>query len=42
MIIELLFELNRDLGTTIVIVTHDTDLSQQCARVLTLKGGKLV
>jgi putative ABC transport system ATP-binding protein len=42
MIIELLFELNRDLGTTIIIVTHDTELSQQCDRVLTLKGGKLV
>lgn len=42
LIIELLFELNRDLGTTIVIVTHDTELSQQCDRVLTLKGGKLV
>jgi putative ABC transport system ATP-binding protein len=42
MIIELLFELNRDLGTTIVIVTHDTELSQQCDRVLTLKGGKFV
>ena len=42
MIIDLLFELNRDLGTTIVMVTHDIELSQQCARVLTLKGGKLV
>jgi len=41
-VIELLFELNQDLGTTIVMVTHDTEVSQQCDRVLTLKGGCLV
>jgi putative ABC transport system ATP-binding protein len=41
-VIELLFELNQDLGTTIVMVTHDTEVSQQCDRVLTLKGGWLV
>lgn len=41
-VIELLFELNKDLGTTIVMVTHDTEISQQCDRVLRLKGGCLV
>jgi putative ABC transport system ATP-binding protein len=41
-VIELLFELNQDLGTTIVMVTHDTEVSQQCDRVLTLKAGCLV
>jgi putative ABC transport system ATP-binding protein len=41
-IIRLLFELNQDRGTTIVMVTHDTEVSQQCDRVLRLKGGNLV
>ncbi len=41
-VIELLFELNQDFDTTIVMVTHDTEVSQQCDRVLTLKAGSLV
>ena len=41
-VIELLFELNQDFGTTIVMVSHDTEVSQQCDRVLTLKAGCLV
>jgi len=41
-VIRLLFELNLDRGTTIVMVTHDTEVSQQCDRVLRLKGGNLV
>jgi putative ABC transport system ATP-binding protein len=39
-IIDTLFELNQDLGTTVVMVTHDTELSHQCDRIFTLKGGK--
>ncbi|BDW11096.1 ABC transporter ATP-binding protein [Polynucleobacter sp. SHI8] len=41
-VIGLLFELNQDFGTTIVMVTHDMEVSQQCDRVLTLKAGCLV
>lgn len=40
-IIELLFEFNRELGTTIIMVTHDTEISHQCDRILLLKGGQL-
>ena len=41
-IVELLFDLNSEYGTTIVMVTHDTDISQQCDKVLMLKSGMLV
>ncbi|MEI7530619.1 MAG: ATP-binding cassette domain-containing protein [Betaproteobacteria bacterium] len=41
-IIELLFELNAELGTTIVIVTHDMELSIQCDRILKFKSGQLL
>jgi putative ABC transport system ATP-binding protein len=40
-IIELLFELNRSRGTTLILVTHDTTLAQRCGRVLTLREGRL-
>jgi len=40
-IIELLFEFNRELDTTIIMVTHDTEISHQCDRILLLKGGQL-
>lgn len=38
----LLFELNRELGTTLVIVTHDIELAQKTQKILRLKGGKIV
>jgi putative ABC transport system ATP-binding protein len=41
-IINTLFEFNKDLGTTIVMVTHDQEISHQCGRILTLKGGNSV
>jgi len=40
-IIELMFELNRSRGTTLVLVTHDTQLAQWCGRTVTLEAGKL-
>ena len=40
-IIELLFELNRERGATLVLVTHDEALAGRCTRVLTLKDGVL-
>jgi len=41
-IIELMFEMNREAGTTLVLVTHDEALARRCARVLRLAGGRLV
>ncbi|TCO81394.1 putative ABC transport system ATP-binding protein [Plasticicumulans lactativorans] len=41
-IIDLLFELNRERGTTLVLVTHDADLAGHCERQLELDGGRLV
>jgi len=38
---KLLFELQKKLGTTLVIVTHDTDLAKRCERVIYLKDGKI-
>lgn len=39
---ELLFNLNRETGTTLVLVTHDLELAQRTQRVIRLKGGMLV
>ena len=40
-IIELLFKLNQENSTTLVLVTHDATLAQRCDRVLTLQNGQL-
>lgn len=39
-ITELLFELNRERGTTLVLVTHDERLAQRCHHMLRLEGGR--
>ena len=41
-IIDLLFELNREEGTTLVLVTHDQELADRCQRRLVLEAGELV
>jgi len=41
-IAELMFRLNREHGTTLVLVTHDTELASRCRRRLALAAGKLV
>ena len=41
-VIELLFELNRDSGATLLLVTHDEMLTRRCDRILRLAGGRLV
>lgn len=40
-IIELLFTLNAEAGTTLILVTHDTALAERCQRVLKLQDGAL-
>jgi putative ABC transport system ATP-binding protein len=41
-ITELLFELNRNIGSTLVLVTHDRTLAARCGRVLELDAGHAV
>ena len=41
-VIKLLFDLNKEMGTTLVIVTHDLELANLNKHVLRLKGGKIV
>lgn len=38
----LLFDLNKDMGTTLVLVTHDLDLANKTQKIIKLKGGKLM
>ncbi|MBR7629129.1 ABC transporter ATP-binding protein [Aeromonas popoffii] len=40
-VIELLFQLNREHGTTLVVVTHDHELAQRCQRQLVMAAGRL-
>jgi putative ABC transport system ATP-binding protein len=39
---DLLFELNRERGATLVLVTHDERLAHRCQRLIRLEGGHLV
>jgi putative ABC transport system ATP-binding protein len=41
-IIDLLFELNREKNTTLVLVTHDEALASRCARLIHLEAGRIV
>ena len=38
----LLFEMNRDKGTTLILVTHDNELAEHCDRQLTMSAGELI
>lgn len=40
-IMELMFALNHELGTTLVLVTHDMKLAQRCERVITIEAGRV-
>lgn len=38
----LIFDLNRELGTTLILVTHDLELASKTERIIKMKGGKIV
>jgi putative ABC transport system ATP-binding protein len=40
-VIDLLFQMNREYGTTLVMVTHDEGLARRCKRIVRLVGGKV-
>ena len=40
-IVDLVFELNKGFGTTLVMVTHDEHLAQRCARIIRLVAGRI-
>ena len=37
-----MFDLNREAGTALVVVTHDMELATRCQQVVRLKGGRVV
>ena len=41
-VVDLLFDLNREAGTTLILVTHDLDLAARAKRVIRLRGGEIV
>jgi len=41
-VMALMFELNREAGTTLVLVTHDAQIAQRCDRQLRIEAGRLV
>ena len=41
-IVELIFNLNKEAGTTLIVVTHDIDLANKTGRIIRLKGGRIV
>jgi putative ABC transport system ATP-binding protein len=40
-IIDLLFQMNREYGTTLVMVTHDEELARRCKRIVRLAAGRM-
>ncbi|SNS62841.1 putative ABC transport system ATP-binding protein [Noviherbaspirillum humi] len=40
-VIRLMFELNRERGSTLVLVTHDTSIAARCGRIITLAAGQV-
>jgi Predicted ABC-type transport system involved in lysophospholipase L1 biosynthesis, ATPase component len=40
--VDLIFGINRERGTTLVLVTHDLELARRCQRVIRLRGGNVV
>jgi putative ABC transport system ATP-binding protein len=40
-VMRLMFDLNREQGTTLVLVTHDRGIADQCARRITIEAGRV-
>jgi len=40
--VKLLFDLNRENGTTLILVTHDMELASKTQRIIRIKGGNLI
>jgi putative ABC transport system ATP-binding protein len=41
-VMELMFDLNREQGTTLVLVTHDRGIATRCERRITIEAGRIV
>jgi putative ABC transport system ATP-binding protein len=41
-VMQLMFEMNREAGTTLVLVTHDHEIASRCQRKLVIAAGRLV
>jgi putative ABC transport system ATP-binding protein len=41
-VVKLIFDLNKEAGTTLVLVTHDLELAASTQRIIRIKGGKLI
>jgi putative ABC transport system ATP-binding protein len=41
-VMELMFDLNREQGTTLVLVTHDRGIAERCERRITIEAGRVV
>lgn len=41
-VVKLLFDLNKEAGTTLVLVTHDLELAAKTQRIIKIKGGKII
>ena len=41
-VIDLMFELNRELGSTLVVVTHDPEVASRCSRRVELRAGRIM
>ncbi len=41
-VVNLLFDLNKGAGTTLILVTHDLDLAEKTQRIIRIRGGKIV
>ena len=39
---DLLFEINQEKGTTLILVTHDLDLAEKTEKIIQLKGGHII
>jgi putative ABC transport system ATP-binding protein len=41
-VMHLMFDLNRELGTTLLLVTHDRAMAERCQRSITMEAGRVV